>query len=184
MILQGVMRDQEACEKFPNVLALFQMSSVFALGAMDCERIFSAHNLIKTPMRTGMDVKASAAQTRLLMLKHEMQFGSQEFEAFVAAVSVTALSAVCCAAVLLTSLQQNRGKMGFFSKKKWPNSAKNFGQTGSVMCVCVVHRQLRRSLQRTSSSASNLTCRSTKPWSSSARRWVWALLCICVASIL
>ena len=88
LILQGVMRDQEACEKFPNVLALFQMSSVFALGAMDCERIFSAHNLIKTPMRTGMDVKASAAQTRLLMLKHEMQFGSEKFEAFVAKVSV------------------------------------------------------------------------------------------------
>ena len=70
------------------MLALFQMSSVFALGAMDCERIFSAHNLIKTPMRTGMDVKASAAQTRLLMLKHEMQFGSEKFEAFVAKVSV------------------------------------------------------------------------------------------------
>ena len=71
------------------MLALFQMSSVFALGAMDCERIFSAHNLIKTPMRTGMDVKkASATQKRLLMLKHEMQFGSEKFEAFVAKVSV------------------------------------------------------------------------------------------------
>eukprot|EP01045_Picozoa_sp_COSAG04_P014135 COSAG04_NODE_1043_length_8583_cov_3.464757_5_plen_39_part_00 len=35
-----------------------------------------------------MSIDASAAQTRLLMLKHEMQFGSEEFEAFVAKVSV------------------------------------------------------------------------------------------------
>ena len=79
LILQALMRNPET-SKCPAVMQIFQIESTSPLAAIEVERVFSAHNLIKTPLRTGLTIESSAAQARLLMMKNRLDFGSERFE--------------------------------------------------------------------------------------------------------
>ena len=70
------MRNPET-SKCPAVMQIFQIESTSPLAAIEVERVFSAHNLIKTPLRTGLTIESSAG---LLMMKHRLDFGSERFE--------------------------------------------------------------------------------------------------------
>ena len=60
-----------------NDCVAFQIESTSPFAAIEVERVFSAHNLVKTNLRTGLTIESSAAQMRLLMMKHRLDFGSE-----------------------------------------------------------------------------------------------------------
>ena len=76
LILQALMRNPEM-SKCPAVMQTFQIESTSPLATIEVKRVFSAHNLIKTPLRTGLTIESSAG---LLMMKHRLDFGSERFE--------------------------------------------------------------------------------------------------------
>ena len=84
LMLQSLLGNTARSGRFRNVLRLMMIEAVSVSNSMQAERVFSAHNVVKTSKRNGLDTRTAAAQCRLHMMKQELEpMGSERCEAYV-----------------------------------------------------------------------------------------------------
>ena len=64
IVLQNFLADTVNSHRVRNVLRLMMIEAVSTCNSMQAERVFSAHNTVKTARRNGLDLRTSAAQCR------------------------------------------------------------------------------------------------------------------------
>ena len=65
-IMQDLLSKPDLAARFRNLLILMMIESVIPFCSMEVERIFSAHNLVKSTLRTRLAIENSSAQTKLM----------------------------------------------------------------------------------------------------------------------
>jgi hypothetical protein len=65
-IMQDLLSRPDLAGRFRNILILMMIESVIPFCSMEVERIFSAHNLVKSTLRTRLAIANSSAKTKLM----------------------------------------------------------------------------------------------------------------------